>query len=154
MTLWSDYVAAHPEHSGERPPVEAFGDSSPMADELLGLVLDGTKRATAGLVAAYEHDGDPLPRQGDHWVVTDGAGEQRVVLQSREVGIGRLDSVDDAFARDEGEGDRSRAWWLEAHRRFFAREVERCHLDTPHGVDGLDVVFERFAVVWPPELAD
>jgi uncharacterized protein YhfF len=153
-SLWAAYVRVHPEHATEEPPVEAFGDSPAMADELLALVLAGTKRATAGLVAAYDHDGDPLPRVGDHWVVTDGTGTERAVLRSREIRIGRLDSVDEQFARDEGEGDLTLEWWLTAHRAFFGREVERCGIAAPDGVDALDVVFERFDVVWPPELAD
>jgi uncharacterized protein YhfF len=154
VDLWQAYLAAHPEHRDENPPVEGFGDSPEMADELLALVVDGIKRATAGLLAAYEHDGDAVPAVGDHWVVTDGRGEPQVVLQTREVRTGRLDSVDAKFARDEGEGDLSLASWLDDHRRYFAREVERCSLPTPDGLDALDVVFERFAVVWPPEIAD
>ena len=153
-SLWAEYVRAHPEHADEQPPVEAFGDSPAMADELLALVLAGTKRATAGLVAAYEHDGDALPAEGDHWVVLDGTGAERAVLRSREIRIGRLDSVDEQFARDEGEGDLSLQWWLDAHRAFFGREVERCGIATPDGLDALDVLFERFVVVWPPEVAD
>ena len=34
-------------------PVERFGDSAELADELLDLVLHGPKRATAGSVAAF-----------------------------------------------------------------------------------------------------
>jgi len=45
--------------------VFAFGDSPEMADELAHLVLDGPKRATAGLVLEFERDGEPLPRRRD-----------------------------------------------------------------------------------------
>ena len=38
-------------------PVERFGDSAELADELLDLVLHGPKRATAGSVAAFEQSG-------------------------------------------------------------------------------------------------
>ena len=71
------------------------------------------------------------------------------VDESHEIRIGRLDSVDDAFAWDEGEGDRTRDWWLDAHRGFFRRRL-------PHvtDFDALPTVFERFTVVWPPALAD
>ncbi|MCW2800128.1 MAG: hypothetical protein JWQ70_1600 [Aeromicrobium sp.] len=64
MTLWRDYVAAHPEHADETPPVEAFGDSAAMADDLLGFVLDGPKRATAGFVEDFAIDNEPLPVVG------------------------------------------------------------------------------------------
>ncbi|MGZ5402904.1 MAG: ASCH domain-containing protein, partial [Aeromicrobium sp.] len=128
-----------------------FGDSAELADELLELVRNGPKRATAGLVAEFLHDNEPLPRIGSHWIVADGAGVARVVLRSTELRIGRLDSVDARFAWDEGEGDRSREWWLDVHRRFFRRTCLRIGitLDDPADVDGLEVVFERFDTVWP-----
>ena len=33
-----------------------------------------------------------------------------------------LSEVDEAFAWDEEEGNRTREWWLNAHRRNFARQ--------------------------------
>ncbi len=118
--------------------VAPFGDSPAMADELLGLVLAGGKRATAGLL----EPGESPPAAGDHWLVLDGAGRPGCVLRMTQVRIGPLASVDDAFARDEGEGDLTRGWWLDAHRAFFRR--------TGAGSDPDAVVFERFALVWPP----
>ena len=123
--------------------VFAFGDTPRMADELLTFVQRGTKRATAGAVADLGGE-DPIPEPGMYWGVLDGRGEPQVVIQTVDVGTGRLDSVDAAFAWDEGEYDRTREGWLDAHRRYFQRQgVER--------PDGLDVFFERFRVVWPDE---
>ncbi|SMH37327.1 Uncharacterized protein YhfF [Rathayibacter oskolensis] len=137
--LWAEYraVADAPEAP---PPVESFGDCVEMADELLALVRRGVKTATASLVGP-----DPIPDPGDHWIVCDGAGVARVVLRTVDVRIGSLESVDDDFARAEGEGDRSRDAWLTGHRRYFAREA-------PDGIG--DVVFERFVLVWPREDAE
>ncbi|OUZ12721.1 hypothetical protein BHE97_00470 [Aeromicrobium sp. PE09-221] len=143
MSLWADYIAAHPEFADEAPQVDQFGDSPAMADELLSLVLDGPKRATAGLAQGE------IPAVGDHWVMTDGEGRERAVLRTREVRVGRLDSVDDAFAWDEGEGDRSRDSWLRGHRAFFRRIVDGPLTDDD--LDALPVVFERFDLVWPPQ---
>jgi uncharacterized protein YhfF len=154
VPIWQEYVAAHPEHADELPPVDGFGDSPAMADELLALVMTGPKRATAGLVAAYEAAGESLPSEGSHWAVTDGSGVARVVLRTTEIRIGPVGSVDDDFAYDEGEGDRTRASWLDDHRRFFERQVRQHAIPTPGGVDALMCVFERFVVVWPPEIAD
>ena len=56
------YAAATGVPMEEDLVVVRFGDSAALTDELLGLVLDGTKRATAGLVADFHHDGEPLPR--------------------------------------------------------------------------------------------
>jgi len=155
MTLWQEYVAAHPEHADETPPVDAFGDSPELADELLGLVLNGPKRATAGFVEDYALDNEPLPVVGSHWVVADGAGIPRAVLRYTDVRTGRLDSVDEAFAWDEGEGDRTLQTWLADHREFGER---RCAAQgiaiPPEGVDALEAIFQRFSIVWPPEHAD
>ncbi len=145
--LWAAYVAAHPEAADVEPAVEPFGDSPAMADELLALVVGGGKRATAGPVCPDDH---PV-RVGDHWVVLDGSGRSRVVLRTVDVRVGRLDSVDDAFARDEGEGDLTRGWWLRAHRDFARRVLG---LPDDVDVDAMETRFERFAVVWPPEHAD
>ena len=125
--------------------VEQFGDSPALADELLDLVLHGPKRATAGSLAAFEHEGAPLPVAGDHWVVADGSGRPRAVLRTAEVRVGPLSSVDDAFAWDEGEGDRTRATWLADHEAFFRREMTR--LGVAFDPD-MPTVFERFDLVY------
>ncbi len=135
----------------ERPApdvVERFGDSPELADELLDVVLHGPKRATAGSLAAFEHEDAPLPTAGDHWVVVDGSGRPRAVLRTTQVRVGPLSSVDDAFAWDEGEGDRTRATWLSDHEAYFRREL--ASLDVPFDPD-MPTVFERFDVVYTEE---
>lgn len=154
--LWEAYLAAHPgvatgPEDAALPDVMHFGDSPGLADELVALVTDGPKRATAGLVAEFAAESDPLPRIGGHWIACDGSGRPRVVLRSTELRVGPLISVDAEFAWDEGEDDRTLASWLEGHRRYFRRSCGRLGLEF---TDQLEVVFERFAVVWPPELAD
>jgi uncharacterized protein YhfF len=124
----------------------AFGDSAEMADELARLVADGPKRATAGLLLDYERDQEPVPRPGALSVVLDGRGAPVCVIRTTQVEVKPLHQVDEAFAWDEGEGDRTLAWWLDAHRRFFRR---RCaDLGVPFS-DDLPTVFERFELVWP-----
>ncbi|NHA70285.1 ASCH domain-containing protein [Phycicoccus sp. CMS6Z-2] len=150
--MWADYAAATPGvDRHEWPEAAWFGDSPRLADELLAFVTGGTKRATAGLVAEYRHEGEDLPRVGGHWVVCDGSGAPRVVLRTTELRVGPLSSVDDAFAWDEGEYDRTRDSWLHHHRAYFRRSCERIGTEFS---DDLEVCFERFRVVWPPEHAD
>jgi uncharacterized protein YhfF len=55
-----------------------------------------------------------------------------------------LSKVDDLFAWDEGEGDRTRAWWLDAHRRYFQRQADREGFSMH---DEVETVFERFELV-------
>lgn len=125
--------------------VGPFGDSSELADELLGYVLDGPKRATASALAGFVHDGEPVPAPGDLWVVTDGSGRPRALLRTTDVRIGPLSSVDDQFAWDEGEGDRTRATWLDDHTRYFARYLPSIgRTFDPE----MATVFERFELLY------
>ncbi len=124
-----------------------FGDTVELADELIQLVVDGTKRATAGSVAEMEAEGEPLPEIGDLYIIMDGSMEPRLVLETTDTRVGPLSSVDDQFAWDEGEGDRSRDYWLKAHHWFFRRSFKRLGLEFH---DDIPVSFERFDVVYNP----
>jgi uncharacterized protein YhfF len=149
--MWQAFLSEHPDQAWDTPVVEHFGGSRAAADLLLGLVLAGGKRATAALVRDFADQGELLPRIGSHWIACDGDGRPRVVLRSLELRIGRADSVDDAFARDEGEGDRNREEWLDGHARYWRRQLAALGEEWD---PSMPVVFERFAVVWPPEHAD
>jgi len=151
--MWAEYAAARPDlvATGPEHTVEQFGDSRSLADELLDLVMHGPKRATADLVAEFVRQGDSLPRVGGHWIACDGAGRPRVVLRSTELRVGPFDSVDEVFAFDEGEDDRTLRSWKDNHQRYWERTcAARGTQFSPQD----EVMFERFEVVWPPELAD
>ncbi|WP_024518140.1 ASCH domain-containing protein [Bradyrhizobium sp. Tv2a-2] len=95
----------------------AFGDSPQLADELLALVLEGKKRATCWSIA----EGLKGAEIGKCMVACDGAGRPRAVLRTVELSQRRFNEVDEGFAFDEGEGDRSLAYWRAAHQRYFTR---------------------------------
>lgn len=146
--FWSRFVASRgfSEPSNAVPDrVQPFGDSAELADELIELVVHGRKRATAAAAAEYELEGAPLPIPGRVWIATDGAGRGRAVLRTTEVRVGPLRSVDEAFASDEGEGERTREWWLAAHESFFRRYLPTVGV----GFDpAMATVFERFEVLF------
>jgi uncharacterized protein YhfF len=95
----------------------SFGDNPELADELVDLVLAGTKRATCWA----ESQGLLGAEVGKLMVVLDGTGTPRAVLGTLELTKRRFDEVDEVFAFDEGEGDRSLKYWREAHKRYFTR---------------------------------
>jgi uncharacterized protein YhfF/RimJ/RimL family protein N-acetyltransferase len=140
--FWSEFVAA----TGIDGPYEAwaFGDASldDMATELALLVRDGPKRATAGLAAEYEAENESVPMVGDLSLILDGQGEPVCVIRTTQVEVRRFGDVDEAFAWDEGEGERTLAWWRRAHVRFFERFGNRVDEDTA-------MVLERFELLWP-----
>jgi uncharacterized protein len=140
--FWRGFADA----TGVEAPYEAWafgGDDTPeLATELGLLVRDGPKRATTGLLASYEAEGEALPAVGGYSVILDGGGEPVCVIRTTRVDTVAFGEVDEEFAWVEGEGDRSLAYWRDAHRRFFADE------GTPVA-DGDAVVLERFELVWP-----
>ncbi len=98
----------------------AFGDSPALADELLGLVLAGRKTATCWAVS----EGDKGVEAGKRWIVKDGEGRPRAILETVEVERRRFEDVDERWAFDEGEGNRSLAYWRRAHTDYFTRRGE------------------------------
>jgi uncharacterized protein YhfF len=149
-TFWAAFRAAVPSAPATYDVV-AFGNTPALKDDLLALTLAGTKRATASLLREYDHPPPAVPKVGDHVVVVDGRDRPRCVWVTVEIEIKPLIEVDDAFAWDEGEGDRSRDDWLRMHRDYFTRQAAREGFVFS---DDLPVVFERFRLVWPPEHAD
>ena len=129
---------------GSLPPVGWFGDSPELARQLGELVRQGRKTATAGLLWAWEADQGGPPAVGQREVVVDWAGTPLAVIELTEVRVVPFPEVDAEFARDEGEGDRSLAYWRTAHRSYFGRECARLG---KHQTDDLAVVCMRFLVV-------
>ncbi len=128
-----------------RPPAWGFGATPEQADELLGLVLDGTKTATAGSYADYAAEDEDLPTPGLLGIILDGAGHPRALVVTTQVRVVPFDQVDADHARDEGEGDRSLEHWRAVHERFFAEHAEGgFRPDMP-------VVLERFRVLYSSE---
>ena len=91
-----------------------------------------------------------MPKPGDFVIMLDGGGRPRFIWCTTEVMIKPLSQVDEAFAWDEGEGDRTRDWGLAAHRRYFGRQASREGFELD---DKIPTVFECFEVVWPLAVA-
>lgn len=94
-----------------------FGDGPELADELLHLILEGRKTATCWSAA----EGLKGAEVGKPWAVKNGAGFVRCVLETVELTQRRFCDVDEAFAFEEGEDDRTLASWRAAHQDYFTR---------------------------------
>jgi uncharacterized protein YhfF len=124
------------------PPSWSFGATPEQADELLQLVLDGTKTATAGALWDFEAEGEALPEVGSLSILLDGQGQPRALINVTDVAVVPFDQVGEEHARLEGEGDRSLDHWRAVHERFFSEVSSRgFEPDMP-------VVLERFEVVY------
>lgn len=62
-----------------------------------------------------------------------------------------LVAVDEKLVWDKGEGDQTRDWWIEGHRRNFSQQAKDQGF-TMH--DGIKTVFKRFMVVSPESCAN
>ena len=113
----------------------SFGDSPDLADELLELVLIGKKTATCWAAA----EGDKGVETGKRWIVKDGHGRPRAVLETVELTRRGFGDVDPAFAFEEGEGDRSLKYWRRAHTDYFTQRGEF--------TETMDLYCERFRLV-------
>lgn len=144
--FWSRFQAA----TGDTAPaprfVDAFGDSPDLQDQLAALVIAGDKRATAGLDRWY--DDTSRPRPGDLALILNGRGEPVCIILTTRIDVKPVTAVDAEFAFEEGEGDKTLSWWLDAHRAYWRREAEREGFSYS---DDLDVCCERFDLVWAPE---
>lgn len=100
-------------------PIAELGFPGELRDRLVGAVLRGEKTATAGLLAEYEEEGERLPEPGDRFVLVDSDERGVALIETIEARVVRAGDVDEAFARDEGEGLETVADWRAAHERFW-----------------------------------
>ncbi|MGH8747255.1 MAG: ASCH domain-containing protein [Burkholderiales bacterium] len=148
-SFWRDYLSdLAPDHAHRTviPDAFAFGDSAELANELAALVLCGKKRATASLAIEFTLVNEALPRAGDVSIVLRGDQKPVAIIERTDVKEVAFESVDDAFAAAEGEGDGSLAYWRAAHTDYFtrvcARSGGRFHAKT-------QVLCQTFEVIWP-----
>lgn len=117
-----------------------------LSSQLAELVRTGGKTATVSLARDYGAATEDLPRVGDHVVLTDGNLQPRCIWRTTEIVVKPFGAVDAAFARDEGEDDRSVAAWRLRQLAYFGHQAKEegfaLHED-------IATVFERFEVVWP-----
>jgi len=127
-------------------PIAEFAFPGPLRDQLVAAILSGAKTTTTGLVADYEHDGEPLPRPGLRQAVVDSAGHRVAVIETTAVRVIRLGDVDLAHARGEGEGYSSVSEWRAAHEGFWhSAELRRALGDPGFTVsDDTPVVAQAF----------
>jgi uncharacterized protein YhfF len=133
-------------YHGRTFQAEGWGDSPQMADELGALIAAGLKTGTCSAVWEWQAEGQDWPGPGAITVVLDGRDEPLCIVETIEVTVRRYDEVDADFASAEGEGDRSLAYWREAHRSFFARSLPKIGRQF---AEDMPLVCERFKLIYP-----
>jgi len=113
LTMW-------PRIEGLR--VMELGFPGEQRERLNGYVLHGTKRATAGLLAEYAEEAEPLEHVGEVLVLVDSTGAAVARIRVTEVVQRRFAEVPWEFADAEGEGFRDLEHWRDGHRRHWAKD--------------------------------
>lgn len=126
--------------------IYSFGNTSVIVDQLAELVVSGPKRATTSLLRWYGPGGERIPVTGDLFLIVGSECVPRAVARVTRVDVKPFQAIDSDDAWDEGEGDRSLAYWRAAHRKFFEAEGARAAFTFRE--DDL-VVFCRFDLLWP-----
>jgi uncharacterized protein YhfF len=145
---WYAFLASLPANSryfGKAYIAEGFGDTPKLAEELGRLVANGIKTATCSALWEWEAKGEPIPQPGLLSIVLDGLGQPICIIETTEVSVSRFNTVDEEFARDEGEGDLSLKYWREAHTKYFSRMLPEIGMQFS---EDMPLVCERFKVVY------
>ena len=115
-----------------------------LANELLELVLDGKKKATANSLKSFEICNEQLPQIGDFHIITDWHGYPRCVIQTKAVTILPYKDMTFDICKREGEDD-SLESWQRGHKRFFIEEGKELGYEFN---ENLQIVFEDFEVIY------
>ncbi|MCD1418485.1 ASCH domain-containing protein [Vibrio vulnificus] len=117
------------------------------------LILRGEKRASCSLdywysekgEPMYSEKGEPMPVVGHLQVVTNWDGIPICIIEMTSVTKQKYNEVTPEFAALEGEGDKTLAWWREAHWNFFSRECVELGISPS---EDMLLVLEQFKVVY------
>ena len=147
-TYWEAFLSTQPVDSpyhGKTYVAEGWGDGPEMADELGALIINGIKTGTCSALWEWEAEGEMPYEAGAVTIVLDGGGEPIGIVETVEVAIRKYNEVDADFARAEGEGDLSLAYWREAHQTFFSRVLPKIGKEFS---EEMPLVCERFKLIY------
>lgn len=147
--FWQAYLDSLPPNADKpasMPEAWHFCNDEESANHLAELTFAGTKRATAGALWSYEAEGEPIPQPGDLSIIINWDEEPVCIIETTQLDIVPFNQVSEEFARVEGEGDKSLAYWKKVHWEFFTEEMQALGREA---VETMPVACERFRVVYP-----
>ena len=140
--MWNKYKQINPSIEDEID-AWAFGVD---ADLLADLVLRGEKTATASVYDLYALEAESLPQEGTFDVILDSQNQTVCIVEITRVSVQPFNQVSAQHAFNEGEGDKSLAYWRQVHEDCFAEWLREAGLTfTPNS----KVVLEEFRKVYP-----
>lgn len=133
-------LAPGAEHLYFEPMV--IGDTAASADEGAALILAGVKTATSSTASDYLSG--QIPFEGALSLLLDGSGRPQALLETTRVRHIAFCAIDDQFAWEYGEGDRTLAWWRSVIGDWYRTRAARA--GRPFD-DHAELICEWFQVV-------
>ena len=96
-----------------------FGTPGAMRDHLNDLIINGNKRATAGLLEEYIDDGEAIEFVGQRLVILDNDQKQIGIIKVTRVEVLEFKDVPTEFALAEAEGDLTGDDFRRSHLKFW-----------------------------------
>ena len=107
-----------------------FGTPGKSRENLVNFIINGNKRATAGLAADYEKEGEEVEFVGECLSMVNTDLHHVATLQVTRVEITRFADVPDEFALAEAEGDLNAADFRASHMEYWTKVGETVTDDT------------------------
>jgi uncharacterized protein YhfF/predicted acetyltransferase len=107
-----------------------FGTPGKSRENLVNFIINGNKRATAGLAADYEKEGEGVEFVGECLSMVNTDGNHVATLQVTRVDTTRFADVPDEFALAEAEGDLNAADFRASHLEYWTKAGETVTDDT------------------------
>ncbi|NBR92441.1 MAG: GNAT family N-acetyltransferase [Actinobacteria bacterium] len=101
-----------------------FGTPGESRARLVDFIINGNKRATAGLLHDYAKEGELVEHVDECLAMVDNVGQHVATLQVRRVEVTRFADVPDEFALAEAEGDLNAADFRASHLEYWTRVGE------------------------------
>ena len=124
---------------------EQFGDFAELAETLGQLIFMGNKTATCSALWQWQAEGEQPPVAGTRTIVLDGSNKRLCLIEVTEVTIRAYSEIDEAFAKEEGEGDGTLTDWRRGHWDFFTRTLKSINREPS---EDMPLVCERFKVIY------
>jgi uncharacterized protein YhfF len=147
--FWQSYLSTLSEEVQKKAPpyvIDQFADTPEAATTVGHLVRAGIKTTTSSLLWGLEHLGEPLPKAGKVELIVDGEGEPLCIIELTEVEIKPFNAIDEQFAYEYGEGERTLESWSRDNWDFHSRwcaQIGRIPSET------MPIVCQRFRLLYP-----
>ena len=107
-----------------------FGTPGESRARLVDFIVNGNKRATAGLLDDYAKESEPIEVVGESLAMLDNSDKHVATLRVTRVEVSRFINVPDEFALTEAEGDLNAADFRASHSDYWSRIGEAITDDT------------------------